>query len=442
MLRSRRPEEGGGLTSGGVSRSVLRYNCRVWKDTKTRRDRRNAVVRVLALVVVLLATALGAYIVGRSQSPATLNEKDRESLALYAEALDTVRDNYVDQKNIDPKKETYGAIEGMLDSLGDDGHTRFLTPEERKQNDRSLSGTYVGIGIQLEEKNGEVVVAAPINGSPAEEAGISSDDVLLAVDGESVRGDEVSEVVEKVRGPEGTSVELTVRHDGERRTYDLQRAEIDSPVASWALIPGTDVGLVLLSSFSDDSAQELQNAFEEAKAAGARRFILDLRNNPGGRLDQAVDMAGYFLETESVVYIRKDASGEREEITVEGDPESTKAPLAVVVDGGSASSAEILAGALRDNDRAPVVGETTFGTGTVLSEFVLRDGSSILLGVAEWLTPDGDFIRNTGITPDVRVSLSEGTEPLTPDDVRDLSRDETLQKDAQLRTAYEKLQSQ
>ena len=380
--------------------------------------------------------------VGRSQSPATLHKEDRKSVALYAEALDTVRNNYVDQKDIDPKKETYGAIEGMLDSLGDDGHTRFLTPEERKQNDQSLSGTYVGIGVQLEEKNGEVVVAAPIDGSPAEEAGISSDDVLLAVDGKSVRGDEVSEVVEKVKGPEGTSVELTVRHDGERRTYDLQRAEIDSPVASWTLIPGTDVGLVLLSSFSDDSAQELQNAFEEAKAAGARRFILDLRNNPGGRLDQAVEMAGYFLEPESVVYIRKDASGEREEITVEGDPESTEAPLAVLVDGGTASSAEILAGALRDNDRAPVVGETTFGTGTVLSEFVLRDGSSILLGVAEWLTPDGDFIRNTGITPDVKVSLSEGTDPLTPDDARDLSRQDILEKDAQLRTAYEKLQGQ
>jgi carboxyl-terminal processing protease len=300
----------------------------------------------------------------------------------------------------------------------------------------------VGIGVQLEEKNGEVVVAAPIDGSPAEEAGISSDDVLLAVDGRSVRGDEVSEVVEKVKGPEGTSVELTVRHEGERRKYDLRRAEIDSPVASWALIPGTNVALVLLSSFSDDSAQELQNAFEEAKVAGARRFILDLRHNPGGRLDQAVEMAGYFLEPQSVVYIRKDASGQREEITVEGDPESTEAPLAVVVDGGSASSAEILAGALRDNDRAPVVGETTFGTGTVLSEFVLRDGSSILLGVAEWLTPDGDFIRNTGITPDVRVPLSEGTEPLTPDDVRDLSRDKIFEKDAQLRTAYEKLQSQ
>jgi carboxyl-terminal processing protease len=153
-------------------------------------------------------------------------------------------------------------------------------------------------------------------------------------------------------------------------------------------------------------------------------------------------MAGYFLEPESVVYIRKDASGEREEITVEGDPESTDAPLVVLVNGSSASSAEILAGALRDNGRAPVVGETTFGTGTVLSEFVLRDGSSILLGVAEWLTPDGDFIRETGIIPDVRVPLGEGNVPLTPDEASDLSRQEILEKDAQLRAAYEKLQGQ
>ncbi len=412
----------------------------MWKTTQTRRELRNSVARILILVVVLLATAFGAYMVGRSQSPATLDEADRKRLALYAEALKTVRKNYVDQRDIDPKKETYGAIEGMLETLGDDGHTRFLTPEEREQNDQSLSGTYVGIGVQLEENNGEVVVAAPIEGSPAEKAGISSDDVIVAVDGKSVRGADVSEVVEKVKGPEGTRVELTLRHEGERRSYDLQRAEIKSPVASWAMIPDTDVALVLLSSFSDDSAQQLQKAFQEAKAAGARRFILDLRNNPGGRLDQAVEMAGYFLEPQSVVYIRKDASGEREEITVEGDPESTNAPLTVLVNENSASSAEILAGALRDNARAPVIGETTFGTGTVLSEFVLRDGSSILLGVAEWLTPDGDFIRETGITPDIRVPLEEGTEPLTPEAVRGLSLEETLEKDAQLRKAYEKLQ--
>jgi carboxyl-terminal processing protease len=434
--------QGGVLTSGGVSRSVLRYNCRVWKVTRRRREVRNSVARVLLGVVVLLAVALGGFWVGRAQSPATLHAQDKESVALYAEALDVVRNNYVDQQDIDPKKETYGAIRGMLGTLGDNGHTRFLTPAERDQNDQSLSGTYVGIGVQLEQERGEVVVAAPIQDSPADRAGISTDDVLVGVDGESVRGDDVSEVVEKVKGPVGTEVELTVLHDGKKRTYDLQRAEIDSPAVSWSMLPDSDVALVQLSSFSSDSAQELQNAFREARASGAERFVLDLRNNPGGELDQAVQMAGYFLKPGSVVYIREEASGKREDVRVEGDPESTNAPLTVLVNGGSASSAEILAGALRDNGRATVIGETTYGTGTVLSEFVLRDGSSILLGVAEWLTPDGDFIRETGIEPDIKVPMEDGAEQITPDGARDLSRGQILARDPQLREAYKKLQDQ
>jgi carboxyl-terminal processing protease len=392
--------------------------------------------------MLLLATAFAAYTYGRSQSPAALGEEDRESLALFAEALDKVRDDYVDREEIDPRKQTYGAIEGMLDTLGDEGHTRFLTPEERERNRKSLSGTYVGIGVTLESEDEEVVVASRIEGSPADEAGVESGDVVVAVDGESVRGEDLSEVVEKVRGPEGTQVELTVLRGGEERVFELERAEIETPVASWAPIPGSDVAYVRLTSFSNDSAGKLWQAFEEARAAGARRFILDLRDNPGGELDQAEEMAGHFLEPGSVIYIRENASGEREEIKVQGLVDYTDAPIAVLVNEGSASSSEILAGALRDNDRAAVIGETTFGTGTVLSEFVLGDGSAILLGVAEWLTPDGDFIRETGIVPDEKVPLGEDAEPLTPGEVRDLSREEILDRDAQLRRAFEKLQSQ
>ncbi|HZF58988.1 MAG TPA: S41 family peptidase [Rubrobacter sp.] len=414
----------------------------MWRETKPKRDRRGTATRVLVLAVLLAATALGSFYLGRSQSPASLGEEDRESLALYAEALDTVRDDYVDQETLDPEKQTYGAIEGMLDTLGDEGHTRFLTPEEREQNEEGLSGTYVGIGVQLEAERDEVVVAAPIENSPADRAGIRAGDVLIAVNGESVRGEDISEIVERVKGPEGTAVRLTVLRGDEERRFDLTRAEIRSPVVSWALIGDTDVAHVSLFSFSDESAQELRGAFEEARSAGARRFVLDLRNNPGGRLDQAVEMAGFFLEPGSVAYLRKAASGEREEIQVEGEPGLTDAPLAVLVNRGSASSSEILAGALRDNGRATVIGETTFGTGTVLSEFVLEDGSSILLGVAEWLTPDGDFIRETGIAPDVEVKLDEGTEPLTPQDVRDLSREEALARDAQLRRAFKNLEGQ
>jgi carboxyl-terminal processing protease len=414
----------------------------VWKNTAKKRFRWSTVAWALAFVALLLATAYGAYAYGRSQSPAALGEQDRESLALFAQALDTVRNDYVDQESLDPKKQTYGAIEGMLDTLGDDGHTRFLTPEEREQNREGLSGNYEGIGIEIENRDDKVVVVAPMEGTPADRAGIEPGDVVVAVNGEKVGDDGLSEVVDEIRGPEGTDVKVTIVRDGDERVFDLERTEIETPVASWVLVPGSDVAHVRLSSFSDDSAQKLKQALEEARAAGARRYILDVRNNPGGRLDQAVEMAEGFLQPGSVVYIRQDASGEREEVRVEGGSEPTDAPVVVLVNEGTASSSEILAGALRDNDRATVIGETTFGTGTVLSEFTLRDGSAILLGVAEWLTPDGDFIRETGIVPDEKVSLAEDAEPLTPGEARDLSREEILESDAQLERAFQRLQGQ
>lgn len=411
------------------------------KNTSAKLNRR-VLVRALAFVVVVLVVGLGAYELGRSQSPAGLDEADQESLRLYAEALDVVRDDYVDQEALDPRQQTYAAIEGMLDSLGDEGHTRFLTPEERERNQAGLSGTYVGVGIQLENEDGRVVVAAPIEGSPAEQAGIRTGDVILAVDGESVRGDEMGRIAEKVRGPEGTTVEITVSRDGEEKEFTLERAEIRSPVVSWTLVSGTEVAHVRLASFTDESAEKLREAFTEAREAGAERFVLDLRNNAGGKLDQAVRMAGQFLEPGSTVYLRENASGDREEVEVPRRAEPTDAPLVVLVNNGSASSAEILAGALRDNGRAPVVGTQTFGTGTVLQEFALDDGSAILLGIAEWLTPDGDFIRETGIEPDIDVALGEGAEPLTPGEVEDLPREEVFERDAQLRRAVEEVKDQ
>ena len=391
----------------------------------------------MAFVLVVLGVALASYFYGRSQSLAGLNEKDRENVELYAQALDTVQDDYVDQKAVNPKEQTYAAINGMLNSLGDEGHTRFLTPEERKQNSQGLSGTYVGVGIQIETKKDKAVVSSPIEGSPAEKSGIETGDVIVAVDGKDVRGQDLAKIAKKVRGPEGTSVELTVMRGEKERKFTVERAEIQSPVASWNVIPGTDVAQVRLTSFTNDSADKLKQSFDEARAAGAKRFILDLRNNPGGNLGQAIDIAGQFLKSDDVVYLRQDASGDREKIRVPGGAEPTDAPMAVLVNNGSASSSEIVAGALRDNDRAPLIGTTTFGTGTVLKEFTLEDGSAMLLGIAEWLTPDGDFIRDSGIKPGTKVKIGKDTDPLTPAAAKDLSRQEILDRDAQVKRAFE-----
>ncbi len=411
----------------------------VWKDTATKMDRRRADVRRMLLLLVVLVLVLAAYLYGRSQSPAGISEEDRKSVALYAEALDAVRDDYVDQEAVDPEDQTYGAIEGMLDSLGDEGHTRFLTPEEAEKNREVISSTYVGVGVKLENKDDQIVVVAPMDGSPAKEAGIKSGDVLIAVDGESVQDEDFKEVGEKVRGPAGSRVELTMLRDGEEREFSLERAELEVPTASWSLIPDTDVAHLRLAAFSENSAAKLDKAILEAQEAGAKRFVLDLRDNAGGLIEQAEEVAARFLPAGSGIYIRKDASGE-EQTSVPEANEPLDAPLVVLVNRGSASSAEIVAGALRDNDRAKVVGETTFGTGTVLIEHTLSDGSAILLAVAEWLTPNGDFIRGSGIEPDVEAKLEEGQEPRTSDQTEGLSREEIFAEDAQLKRAFEVLQ--
>ncbi len=415
---------------------------RMWRENVTKVDRRTVIVRVMALVLVMLVLMLAAYLYGLSRSPAGISEEDRESVALFVEALRAVQEDYVDQEAVDPEEQTYGAIKGMIDTLGDEGHTRFLSPEEVEKSREAVSSTYVGIGVRLEEKDDEIVVKASMDGSPAEETGIQSGDVLIAVDGESVTGEEFEEIGERIRGPEETYVDLTVLRDEEEREFVVERAELEVPVSSWRLIPDTDVAHLRLSSFSENGAEKLEGSITEAQSSGAERFVLDLRDNPGGLVEQAAEVGALFLPTGNGVYIRKDADGSKEETTVPEDNEPLDVPLVVLVNEGSSSSAEIVAGALRDNDRAQVIGETTFGTGTVLSEYPLSDGSAILLGVAEWLTPNGDSIRGSGIEPDVEAELEEGQEPNTPNETEGLTREEIFEEDAQLERAFEILEQE
>ena len=415
----------------------------MWEDTATKVGRRRALTRRIALLLVVLVLVLAAYLYGRSQSLAGISAEDEESVALYVEALDVVKEDYVGQEDIDPKKQTYDAIKGMLGSLDDGGHTRFLTPEEIEENREVLSNKYVGIGVRLEDKDDEVVVLSTLDSSPAEEAGIETGDVLVAVDGESVRGEDVKEIAEKVRGPEESRVELTVLRNGEEEhEFSIERAELETPAASWSFFPATDVAHLRLASFSEDSATKLDRAISEAREAGAKRFVLDLRDNSGGLIEEAGKVAAQFLPPGSTAYIRKDADGKEERTIVPKGNEPLDAPLVVLVSEGSASSAEIVAGALKDNGRARVVGEKTFGTGTVLKEYSLEDGSAILLAIAEWLTPNGDSIRGSGIAPDVEAELEEGQEPRIPDEVRGLSKEEVFAEDAQLERAFEVVQEE
>ena len=409
----------------------------MWKYVTKRLNRHHALVRSVLFLLVLLALVLVAYLFERSQ---VLSTDDREGIALYAEALKVVKEDYINQKAIDPEKQTYGAIKGMLGSLDDRGHTSFLTPEEVEKNRERYSSKQVGIGVRLENDNDKVVVLDTIDGSPAQEAGIKPGDALVAINGESVRGMNIVEVADKLEGSEGSPVKLSALRGGEEHEFSLERVKLTVPAVSWNLIPGTHVAHLRLGSFSEDSSTEFEDAVSEARDKGAERFVLDLRDNSGGWVEQAEKIAARFLPARSVIYVQKDAAGREEEVTVPEDNRPLDVPLVVLVNVGSASSAEILAGSLKDNGRARVVGGKTFGAGTMLEERPLSDGSAIMLATAQWLTPNRDPIQGSGIEPDIKGSLEEGQKPRPPDQLRGLSRKETFAHDAQLKRAFEVLQ--
>jgi carboxyl-terminal processing protease len=409
----------------------------MWKYVTKRLNRHRALVRSVLFLLVLLAFVLVAYLFERSQ---VLSTEDREGIALYAEALKVVKEGYINQKAIDPQKQTYGAIKGMLGSLDDKGHTSFLTPEEAEKNRERYSSKQVGIGVRLENDNDKVVVLDTIDGSPAQEAGVKPGDALVTINGESVRGMNIVEVADKLEGSEGSPVKLTALRGGEEHEFSLERVKLTVPAVSWNLIPGTHVAHLRLGSFSEDSSAEFEDAVSEARDNGAERFVLDLRDNSGGWVEQAEKIAARFLPARSVIYVQKDAAGREEEVTVPEDNRPLDVPLVVLVNVGSASSAEILAGSLKDNGRARVVGGKTFGAGTMLEERPLSDGSAIMLATAQWLTPNRDPIQGSGIEPDVKGGLEEGQKPRPPDQLRGLSRKETFAHDAQLKRAFEVLQ--
>jgi len=360
---------------------------------------------------------------------------------IFWQAWNIVHRDFVDQDALDMTELTYGAIRGMIAALGDEGHTSFLTPEEVVRHRSDSSGEYTGIGASIGVEDGLPVIGAPFEGSPAEEAGIEAGDIIIEVDDEDVTAWPLNDVVEHIRGEAGTEVELTVLRPDEGTSMEIAitRGEIDSPTATWAMLPGTQVALIRLSQFSADATDELTAAIAEARVAGATSLIMDVRNNPGGLLQQAVQVTSQFLKGGNVMQ-QEDAAGKRQVFPAKRGGVATDIPMVVLVNRGSASSSEIFAGAMQDHERATLVGETTFGTGTVLEPFPLSDGSALMLGTSQWLTADGRLIRKQGIEPDVLVEIPMGTKWLSPSVIEDLTVEELLEsEDAQVLKALELL---
>jgi len=336
---------------------------------------------------------------------------------LYWDVLSRLRSHYYQQVN--EKQLTYAAIRGMLASLHDP-YTRFMDPTEYRSMQEDTRGDFFGIGAQLQEKEGQIVIYRPIEGSPADKAGIKAGDVIVEVDRKPVAGMRVDDVVKKIRGPRGTKVELTIRRKGEAKLLHISivRDLITSPVVySYMEDEKLGIGRIRLEQFNEKCDQLLVQKVRELEAKGLRALILDLRYNPGGLLNVAVDVASRFIDNGVVVLIQE-KNGQITKLHAERGRALKPYPLVVLVNEWSASASEIVAGAIRDNKRGVIIGETTFGKGLVQTIFQLQDSSAVAITTAKYLTPsghdlnrkvdpDGNEIRRGGIQPDIVVKQSE-----------------------------------
>lgn len=320
---------------------------------------------------------------------------------------DAVRTDYLG-RNYTSQEEAYGAIREMLEKL-EDPYTRFMDPEEFRSMQIDTSGELTGVGIQIsqDEETKDIVVVAPIEDTPAFEAGIRPQDVILAIDGESTEGMELNDAVSRIRGTVGSEVTLTIRRGEQELEVPLVRARIEIHPVRYNVQAGPEgkVGYIRLNQFSANAAEEMSEAIEDLEGQGVTGYILDLRSNPGGLLYSSIDIARMWLD-KGIIVSTVNRQGVVDEETANSRALTDK-PLVVMVDGGSASASEILSGALRDNERALLVGTRTFGKGLVQSVRSLGDGSGVAITVAKYLTPNGTDINKNGINPDIEVELSE-----------------------------------
>jgi len=300
----------------------------------------------------------------------------------------------------------YGALAGLISSL-DDPYSVFLDPDKTTQFNNELSGSFEGIGTEIGIKNNLLTIIAPLDNSPAEKAGLKSGDIVLKIDGEDTMDMSLDMAVSKIRGPKGTEVVLTVMNSANGsniKEITIERNVIVVESVTWEMLDN-NIAYIKIVHFNSDSYQDFTKISNDILLSKAEGIVLDLRNNPGGYLNTAVDIAGEFLENK--IILTEDFGEEIEEYSSDGSARLLDYELAVLINNGSASASEILAGALQDHSRATIIGEQTFGKGSVQDFEQFSDGSSLKLTVAKWLTPNGHNIENEGITPDIEVELTD-----------------------------------
>jgi carboxyl-terminal processing protease len=354
-------------------------------------------MKIITISLVLAATvavSLGVgCIIGVETTP-------QPGLEVVEQAWEIIFHDYVDKGALDAEALAQGAVRGMVEAL-DDPYTSYLDAEAYQQSLQDLAGRFEGIGAYVGAKDDQIIIIAPIAGSPADEAGIKSGDIILEIDGQSTSEMSLADAVLKVRGPQGTMVSLLVLHEGETEPelIEIVRAEIEVPSVRFEMME--EIAYIEITIFSERTAQELSPVIESVNQQ-AEAIILDLRGNPGGLLSVVVDVAGFFLE-EGVVLDVVDNEGNHDTYSVRPGGVITDLPMVVLVDGYSASGSEVLAGALQDYGRATIAGAKTFGKGSVNILRQLDDGSGLYITNARWFTPNGRLIEGEGLYPDYEL---------------------------------------
>ncbi len=360
---------------------------------------------ILLIALLILLSFVGGFAFSRSLfSPVSQLPQEFDTLGEVWQSLDNY---YVNQDALDPQELSQGAIEGMLEALGDP-YTSYIDAETYKLSIPELEGSFEGIGAVLSIEDGELTVFSPIAGSPAEAQGVKAGDRILEIDGQPTAGMSLAEAALKIRGPQGTEVTLLILHQGETAPVEvvIVREEIELDTVYLQMLPD-EIAYILITYFTERTHEELVAALNDAIAAGAKGIILDLRNNPGGYLHIVVLVADEFLDSGIVLYQADDEGRVTGELTASPSGLATELPMALLVNGGSASGSEVLAGALQDHERAALIGNTTYGSGSVKAFYELSDGSALYLTVGRWLTPNRHLIEGLGLEPDFEIEVTE-----------------------------------
>lgn len=355
---------------------------------------------------------------------------------LFWQVWALVSSQYVDKKAVDPQKMFYGAVAGMVAALGDP-YTVFLPPEDQKSITEEINGAFEGVGIQLGyDKNKRLAVIAPVKDTPADRAGVKAGDLILKIGGKDAVNLSLPEAVNLIRGPKGTTIALEIYHDGDAKakTVELKRDTIvvkSVELEEKTSPKGKKVSLIKLSRFGERTFTEWNQAVSDSLASAPQAVILDLRNNPGGLLDGAVFIGSEFIKSGDIV-LSENATGLKTPYKVNREGKLLSLPLIVLINKGSASASEIVAGAVQDLKRGKLLGETSFGKGTIQESQDLPEKTGIHITTAKWLTPLGRWIHQIGLTPDIKVEL-------TDDQLKAEAADKT--KDFQLEKALEEVDS-